>query len=123
MTDEIRPIGASGSLNDPVVEDRREGDRRRRQRRAGHALVASDTERGPDGEAADPAAAPAKPAVVSPPPPSAFAAQVLGQAGQKRGLKGGPPVLDSARTTYLGREYSGRHDRRPSPGGTRKTEA
>ncbi len=31
-------------------------------------------------------------------------------------------VLDAARTTYLGREYSGRHDRRPSPGRARKTE-
>lgn len=122
MTDEIRPIGAAGPLNDPVVDDRREGDRRRRQRREGRALVAAETEPQADDEGAVPAAASAKPAVVPPPPPSAFAAQVLGQAGQKRGLKGGAPVLDSARTTYLGREYSGRHDRRPTPGGTRKTE-
>lgn len=120
MTDEIRPIGASGPLNDPVVDDRREGDRRHRERRRARALVPTEAEA--SQEAADPAASPAKPAVTPPPPPAAFAAQVLGQSGQKRGLKGGVPVLDAARTTYLGREYSGRHDRRPSPGRARKTE-
>jgi len=120
VADEIRPIGASGPLNDPVVDDRREGDRRRRERRRARAMVATEDEAAQ--EAADPAASPAKPAVVPPPPPAAFAAQVLGQSGQKRGLKGGVPVLDAARTTYLGREYSGRHDRRPSPGRSRKTE-
>jgi len=119
VTDEIRPIGASGPLNDPVVDDRPEGDRRRRERRRARALVPTDASE----EAADPAAGPAKPAVVPPPPPAAFAAQVLGQTGQKRGLKGGAPVLDAARTTYLGREYSGERDRRPSPGRSRKTEA
>lgn len=120
MTDEIRPIGAPGPLNDPVVEDRREGDRRRRERRRARALVPTEAET--SEEAADPAAGSAKPAVVPPPPPAAFAAQVLGQTGQKRGLKGGAPVLDAARSTYLGREYSGRHDRRPAPGRARKTE-
>lgn len=121
MTDEIRPIGAPGPLNDPVVDDPREGDRRRRERRRARALVPAEAET--SEEAAVPAAGPAKPAVMPPPPPAAFAAQVLGQAGQKRGLKGGVPVLDAARSTYLGREYSGRHDRRPSPGRARKTEA
>ncbi|MCO8019691.1 hypothetical protein NI456_12570 [Brevundimonas diminuta] len=120
MTDEIRPVGAAGPMNDPVVEDRRETDRRRRERRRAGALVPTEAEG--SEEAADPAASPAKPAVTPPPPPAAFAAQVLGQSGQKRGLKGGVPVLDAARTTYLGREYSGRHDRRPSPGRARKTE-
>ncbi|AYG94278.1 hypothetical protein D8I30_03065 [Brevundimonas naejangsanensis] len=120
MTDEIRPIGAPDPLNDPVVEDRRESDRRRRERRRARALIAAEAET--SEEAADPAAGPAKPAVMPPPPPAAFAAQVLGQSGQKRGLKGGAPVLDAARATYLGREYSGRHDRRPSPGRARKTE-
>ena len=51
---------------------------------------------------------------------AAFAAQVIGQDGQRRGLKGGPPVLDAARSTYLGTEYSGEKDRRPPAGkGTR----
>ena len=46
----------------------------------------------------------------------AFDAQVLGQDGQKRGLKGGAPVLDAARSAYLGTEYSGEADRRPAAG-------
>lgn len=48
--------------------------------------------------------------------PAAFAAQMLGQSGQKRGLKGGPPVLGAARNTYLCAEYSGPSERRPLPG-------
>jgi hypothetical protein len=43
-------------------------------------------------------------------------AQLYGQTGQKRGLKGGAPVLDAARTAYLEAEYSGEADRRPPPG-------
>jgi hypothetical protein len=46
----------------------------------------------------------------------AFDAQLLGQDGRKRGLKGGPPVLDAARAAYLGAEYSGDADRRPPAG-------
>ena len=46
----------------------------------------------------------------------------MGQTGQKRGLKGGAPVLDAARSTYLGTEYSGSNERRPAAGGTKKTE-
>jgi hypothetical protein len=55
--------------------------------------------------------------------PEVFAAQVMGQDGQKRGLRGGPPVLNQARAAYLGAEYSGRRDRRPPVGKTTKTEA
>ena len=57
------------------------------------------------------------PAVVEPPPspaaalparrPAAFAAQLLGQGGQKRGLRGGPETLDKARNAYLEAEWSG----------------
>ena len=46
----------------------------------------------------------------------AFFAQVLGQGGAKRGLKGGKPVLDSARSAYLEAEWSGPDDRRLSAG-------
>lgn len=60
------------------------------------------------------------------PPPrregfAAFAAHVMGQPGQKRGLRGGQEVLDAARSTYLGTEYSGPADRRPKTGLLKKT--
>jgi hypothetical protein len=60
------------------------------------------------------------------PPPrregfAAFAAHVMGQSGQKRGLRGGQEVLDTARSTYLGTEYSGPADRRPPTGLLKKT--
>ncbi|MGR4862483.1 hypothetical protein [Caulobacter sp. LARHSG274] len=63
----------------------------------------------------------------SPPPPrrgmfAAFAAHLMGQSGQKRGLRGGQEVLDAARSTYLGTEYSGPADRRPRAGLLKKTE-
>jgi len=67
-----------------------------------------------------------------PPPPrsasrgrgafATFAAHILGQSGQKRGLRGGQEVLDTARSTYLGTEYSGPADRRPKAGLIKKTE-
>jgi len=53
---------------------------------------------------------------------AAFAAHVMGQSGQKRGLRGGPQVLDHARSTYLGTEWSGHADRRPAKGVITKTE-
>ncbi|OYX32390.1 MAG: hypothetical protein B7Y99_08775 [Caulobacterales bacterium 32-69-10] len=43
-------------------------------------------------------------------------AQLLGQEGARRGLKGGPPVLDAARAAYLDAEFSGEADRRPPVG-------
>jgi hypothetical protein len=51
-----------------------------------------------------------------------FAAHLMGQNGQKRGLRGGQEVLDTARSTYLGTEYSGTADRRPKAGLIKKTE-
>ncbi len=109
MTDEVRPVG-------PVQrrDERRESERRAAERRAGsssRALVPTDFP-------AEPAEPPARPA---PTPPgdvsaAAFAAQVYGQTGQRRGLKGGPPVLDAARSTYLGANYAGTAERRPKPG-------
>jgi hypothetical protein len=49
-------------------------------------------------------------------PAAPFAAQLYGQAGQRRGLKGGAPVLEAARAAYLGVEFCGENDRRPAPG-------
>jgi hypothetical protein len=61
-----------------------------------------------------------------PPPhaeaPAAFFAQLLGQSGQKRGLRGGAPVIDAARQAYVKTEWSGRIDRRTQTGQMKKTE-
>lgn len=119
MTDSVRPIGP---IEGHTVHERREGGRRERDRRT--AAEADEASRAlvPAGERVDHAASPAKPAVSPLSPPALFAAQVLGQKGQKRGLKGGPPVLDAARSTYLGAEYSGKRDRRPRVGKASQTE-
>ena len=112
MADEVGPVR-------PVQrrDERREADRRSAERRAaGPASTSRDLV--PADFPADPAAPPARPAPTSPADASAaaFAAQVIGQTGQRRGLKGGPPVLDAARSTYLGANYSGAAERRPRPG-------
>lgn len=46
----------------------------------------------------------------------AFEAQLMGQSGVRRGLKGGAPVLSAARGAYLSAEWSGEGDRRPKAG-------
>ena len=56
------------------------------------------------------------------PPAGPIEAQLLGQESQKRGLRGGPPVLNQARSAYLGAEYSGAANRRPKPGVVARTE-
>lgn len=97
-------------------KDRRDGDRRARERRdlpaPGRALVPA----GPVVDAAPSKASGPATAGAKATPEAAFAAQLLGQPGQKRGLKGGPPVLGAARSAYLGAEYSGAAERRPAPG-------
>ncbi|MDP2115842.1 MAG: hypothetical protein Q8J71_00390 [Brevundimonas sp.] len=114
MTDEVRPV-------EPVRrEDRRAADRRAAERRAASASRALVPVEFP-AEAAEP---PARPA---PTPPvdsgvAVFAAQMIGQTGQRRGLKGGPPVLDAARSAYLGTEHSGAGERRPQPGKAKDTD-
>jgi hypothetical protein len=109
MTDEVRPVG-------PVQrrEDRRAADRRASERRA----ASTSRDLVPTDFPAEPAGAPARPAPTPPSdsPAAAFAAQVIGQSGQRRGLKGGPPVLDAARSSYLGTAWSGAAERRPKPG-------
>jgi hypothetical protein len=46
-----------------------------------------------------------------------FAAQLLGREGERRGLRGGAPVLAAARSAYLQAQWSGRDDRRLPAGG------
>ena len=93
---------------------RRRPNRRAAERRAAsasRALVPTDF----PAEAAEPPARPA-PTTGADASAAAFAAQMIGQSGQRRGLKGGPPVLDAARSSYLGTAYSGAAERRPKPG-------
>ena len=44
---------------------------------------------------------------------ASFAAQLLGQPGAKRGLKGGPEVIDGARSAYLETKFLGADRRLP----------
>lgn len=118
MTDGVRPVG-------PVEgRDRRAAQRREAERRAGSA----SRELVPVGKVVDEIPDPASPAVSTAAdtnpldPAAAFAAHMMGQTGQRKGLKGGPPVMDAARASYLGAEYSGEKDRRPPAGLIKKTE-
>lgn len=121
MTEGVRPVG-------PVTRrDRRDAERRLSERRldaAQAAAHASDTKEIELTEVVEEpllAANPARPA--SPPAPgAAFAAQLIGQGGQRKGIRGGPPIMDAARTTYLGNEYSGGNDRRPPSGKATRTD-
>lgn len=110
MGDKVGPVG-------PVQrrDERREAERRSAERRAAATSRALVTLEPSVDNPAEPPARAAPPAT-SDPSASAFAAQVMGQTGQRRGLKGGPPVLDAARSTYLGNAYSGGAERRPRPG-------
>jgi hypothetical protein len=49
-------------------------------------------------------------------PTAAFDAQLIGQDGQKRGLRAGQPLLDQARSSYCRTEWSGSQDRRRREG-------
>jgi hypothetical protein len=53
---------------------------------------------------------------------AAFAAQLLGQPGAKRGLRGGAEVIDGARSAYLETKFLGAGDRRRGKGRAAKTE-
>ncbi|MBX7248986.1 MAG: hypothetical protein K1X35_08100 [Caulobacteraceae bacterium] len=109
MTDPIDPVRRSVASR----PTRRRGEDRRRE---------GQGDARPDMAFPVPAPERHDPEPTPPPSDSAFAAQVLGQGGQKKGLKGGPEVLNKARGAYLGAEYSGEADRRPPPGLIKKTE-
>lgn len=104
MSDTIDPVSPAGP-------DRRTRNRRTRWRRA---VEANDAETamvtiGPDAPAPTPGSPPVEPA-------AAFATQLLGQPGQKRGLRGGPETLEKARLAYLDAVWRGRRDRRIARG-------
>jgi hypothetical protein len=98
-----------------------------RIRRAGliRRAYRAEAEPAPETQAATPAGRLVPVAPVAPPrsfregPPrgdSEFAAQLLGQTGERRGLRAGPPALEAARTAYNRVEWSGRYDRRARKG-------
>jgi len=113
MTDPIRPIR-------PV-----QGPSRVIRVGGVSAPPSDQTQDGPEVEARTPAVI-AAPLRQEPEPPmtseAAYAAQILGQGGQKRGLRGGRETLERARATYLETEYSGPADRRLARGRITKTE-
>ncbi|MEO8113618.1 MAG: hypothetical protein ABI655_04490 [Phenylobacterium sp.] len=51
-----------------------------------------------------------------------FTAQVMGQGGEKRGLRGGATAIDTAKATYNKTEWSGAKDRRARKGRITKTD-
>jgi len=72
---------------------------------------------------------PVEPARTVPPPQSeppaggaAFDAQLMGQTGEKRGLRAGPSLMDRASQSYNRAEWSGAKDRRGPKGARAKTE-
>ena len=105
-------------MSEPIDPIREDAERRQRQRRESERRRSSCT-----ALVLAPARAPDAPEAVSPDPTAeaAFTAQMLGQSGQKRGLKGGQPVLEHARSAYLEAAYSGPADRRPPPGRMART--
>lgn len=68
-------------------------------------------------EATAPAQAPLDPASAA-----AFDAHLIGQHGEKRGLRAGAPALDAAKSNYNRVEWSGRKDRRARKGRIADTE-
>ncbi|AQR62995.1 hypothetical protein BZG35_16015 [Brevundimonas sp. LM2] len=116
MTDGVRPIPPVGE------RDRRAAQRRdaaeRRVASASRALVVATL---PVVDSMPDPASPADP-IAPADLAAAFSAQLMGQKGQRRGLKAGPPLMNSARASYLGNEYSGENDRRPPSGLVKKTD-
>lgn len=144
MTDRITPVSpvsslVGGAVSTPAVKrlggdsgrDQRGSERRAAERRAkdedkpndeAKKMASSSRALVPvgklvDHDPADPAA-PKAPRTRAQVAAAAFAAQILGQGGQRNGIRGGPPVMDNARSTYLGAQFSGEHERRPQLGMT-----
>jgi len=107
-------------MSDPITPVSRAPRTRRVGRRA--LALAPRTPAEEQAEAkAPPSGKRARP-LPTPPEGSAFAAQMMGQGGQKRGLRGGPETLDHARHAYLETEWSGGADRRHARGKIAKRE-
>jgi hypothetical protein len=68
------------------------------------------------------AAPPAEPPTQPYQPPTNLDAHLIAQNNRVRGLRGGQPTLDAARSAYLEAEYSGPNDRRHHAGEITKTD-
>jgi hypothetical protein len=101
------PIDPASGVAERREKERRTADRRRAERR---------TAGKPPAPLARPAASGDAPGA------AAFTAQLIGQDGAKRGLRGGPPVLQQARSSYLEAEWKGPSDRRRPAGKSAKTD-
>ena len=112
MNDPIDPVR-------PLLVERRAGERRSGERRNAEAPAQAEAGSTLPVPVATP---PAPPASGRADGASAFAAQLLGQTGRKRGLRAGPPALEEARSAYLEAEFSGTSDRRLPVGVKRKTD-
>ena len=90
--------------------------RAERIRRAKRALT-------PRREASEPAQTLPVPVAKAPPPAPAVAVEVqlIGE-GERRGLRGGEPVLKAAKSAYVRTEWSGSADRRTPKGALTKKE-
>lgn len=122
MSGPVKPPSPASGVSERRAEQRRADERRQRDRRAEHRALMLSGEDEPKADTAAPSPHASKRAQAAPEGATAFSAQVMGQDGQKRGLKGGEPVLDAARRSYLGTEYAGTRDRRPRAGVVKKTE-
>jgi hypothetical protein len=101
-------------------------------RRAAHLRRARKSDADPVEESADTEATNLPVPVDAPrqPPPraaksgddAAFAAHLLGQDGQKRGLRAGATVIDTAKASYNRTEWSGSKDRRARKGRVARTD-
>jgi hypothetical protein len=111
MNDPINPVRAV--LGDRRAKERRSAERRKAKREAETAIANLPA------PLRTPAPAKARDAVEG---DCAFEAQLLGQDGRKRGLKGGPQTLEQARSAYLEAEWSGPSDRRTQTGRVRQTD-
>ncbi|WP_225896906.1 hypothetical protein [Brevundimonas goettingensis] len=111
------------SNEDRRGQERRSADRRAKKESASRDLVpvGKPVHHDPAGPAASKAAHAAA-MTEAQAAAAGFAAQMLGQGGQRNGIKGGPPVMDAARSAYLGAEYTGEKDRRPAAGATKRTD-
>jgi hypothetical protein len=110
-------------MTSPIDPIRRPGAPRRANDKVDPVRRAKGTDSGNLPVVVDPQPEPPRPPAADPAPAGAvFAAQLLGQDGHKRGLRGGPATLDAAKSTYNSTEWSGAADRRSRKGRSARTE-